>query len=700
MVRYYSSFILHFMPLTIRQYVHTLSRKDILAFIVVFLAYFLTAKLGLYIYFTFETSPALIWPPVGIALAAVFLGGYRMWVPIFLAQILSTISIGSMEYLPVLLVISIGFTLQAVAGLYFLRYFKFEPSMTTLRSAIVLVGAAFVVTMIEPTIATAWQYAFNSLGVSPLLNWMRGWAGGIFSVLIFTPFITTWLARTRHTYTRNDRTEILAAFSVLIGITYFLFATTYLQPLGISIIFFLPAVLIWIALRLRPHWLALAIFLTSTLGMACSILARPTASPLSLQLVSNEVYLGLVAAIFFIFAAIVEERRAAYKTLKENNMRLDAALEKLSAEDQAKSDFIAILAHELRNPLAPIVSAHEWLALQPQTPSALEALRSAKENTQMIGRLLEDLLDTARIARQKLTLRREHLLLQDIITKAVESSSSFLQSREHKLRISLPSEKVFLDADPVRLKQILINLLNNSGKYTEPGGRIELSADVERNHIVIQVKDTGMGIESDMLTAIFEPFNRVPRADIMSTGLGIGLSLTKRLVEMHGGTIWAESEGAGKGSTLTVRLPVAQEQPAVAPAQSIPYSAASGTGMRILIIDDNEDAAVGLKKLLSYHGHILEAAHTGRDGLHIAKHFMPDIVLLDIGLPDMDGYEVARQMKSAGIDSLVAITGYGQENDREKARDAGFVEHLVKPVGINDVITVLGALQKSPTGAL
>ena len=512
----------------------------------------------------------------------------------------------------------------------------------------------------------------------------RAWGAGVFSVLVFTPLIAMWyrgreLSRPK-SFTK--KVEIIAAFCLLLAENHFLFWTSYPQYFGISVIFFLPAVLIWFALRLHPRWLTLALVLTSFQGIAGSILAHPSVVALNEQLISDEVYIGLIAAIFLIFVAVVEERRAAYK-------QLEKAYQSTSAADSAKSEFIAILAHELRNPLAPIVSSLELLKLQPQTIESVEALESAETHTLMLRRLLDDLLDTVRLTKKKFNLQKEILSMQEVIALSLESARDFIRSRGHNLTVSVPDEPVMLNADPVRVRQMITNLLNNAAKYTNPGGKIELVLQREEDNAVIRVTDNGIGIEAEALPHLFDSFWQADSARERNSGLGIGLSLTKRLIEMHDGRIEVRSQGLGRGSTFSVYLPaLSGESPA--PVNRKVQKKGTVLSRRILVVDDNRAAADGMQKLLVHHGHHVETAYSGERALETSGSFAPDVILLDLGLPDIDGYEVARRIRSGGWGGvIVALTGYGQEGDRLQSGQAGFNHHLVKPVGAADILGLL-----------
>ena len=389
---------------------------------------------------------------------------------------------------------------------------------------------------------------------------------------------------------------------------------------------------------------------------------------------------------------------------KANAVAADNArlYEEVRESDRRKDEFLAMLAHELRNPLAPIRNALQILRMEGADPTTLGQVRDmAERQVQHLTRLVDDLLDVSRINSGKIRLRKEPVALSAVIGSAVETSRPLIESRRHELTVIYPPEAVRLDADPTRLAQVLTNLLNNAAKYTEEGGNIWLTAEKEGREVVVVVRDTGVGIPAAILPKVFDLFTQVDRSlDRSQGGLGIGLTLVRRLVEMHGGSVRAYSPGEGRGSEFVVRLPVLDEA-------CVPAAPEGGGGevspprRRILVVDDNVDAAESLAMLLRLQGQEVETAHDGQDSLERARAWRPSLILLDIGLPHMDGYEVARRLRrEVGLEgaTLVALTGYGQEDDRERAGRAGFDHHFVKPLDLAALHALLAAIPADGSG--
>jgi PAS domain S-box-containing protein len=379
----------------------------------------------------------------------------------------------------------------------------------------------------------------------------------------------------------------------------------------------------------------------------------------------------------------ITERKRVEEELQLRN-------EQLAEADRRKNEFLATLAHELRNPLAPIRNGLQILRLE-KDPAARERAREMMERQLgQLVRLVDDLVDMSRISQNKLKLRRERIALESVIENAVETARPLIESKGHVFTTSLPSAPVYLHADLTRLAQVFWNLLNNSAKYTNPGGRIDLVADRYGDMVAVSIRDSGIGIPPQSLPDVFRMFSQVHHdQDHLQEGLGIGLALVKGLVEMHGGSVEAHSGGIGAGSEFVVRLPLIQGNERQETAQTN-QTPAHSPSRRILVVDDNRDGAASLAMVLSLMGHETRTAHDGLEALELADRYRPELILLDIGMPKLNGYDACRRIREKSWGKavvIVAVTGWGQENDHRRSKEAGFDRHIVKPADI-------GALEK------
>jgi signal transduction histidine kinase len=390
------------------------------------------------------------------------------------------------------------------------------------------------------------------------------------------------------------------------------------------------------------------------------------------------------------------EQRVAERTaeLEQSTARLLELTTRLQEADQRKDEFLAFLAHELRNPLAPIVNAASIMRLKAGSDAELNWCREVIERqASHLTRLVDDLLDVSRITRGTINLRSEPVDLSAVVGAAVESCRPPIESRRHELSIHLPQKPVHVLGDPARLTQIVANLLNNAAKYQPDEGRIEITVDTADGQARITVKDEGFGIAPEMFPKIFDLFARVGRPQYRpDEGLGIGLALVKKLTELHGGRIDASSEGIDQGSEFTIRLPLLTETAKVPnPSQASGEERFSGSALRILVVDDNHDAAESLAKLLSLGGHKVTVAHDAERGLELALAERPELLFLDLGMPGTDGYELCRQVRASGLTGarVIALSGYGQSRDVQRSKAAGFDGHSVKPIGLPDLMRLL-----------
>ncbi|WP_219118013.1 PAS domain-containing hybrid sensor histidine kinase/response regulator [Janthinobacterium sp. UMAB-56] len=387
---------------------------------------------------------------------------------------------------------------------------------------------------------------------------------------------------------------------------------------------------------------------------------------------------------------------------KRSEQQLRQLADNLSEMDRRKTEFLATLAHELRNPLAPIRNGLQIMRLAADKPATVARVRDVMERqvNQMVH-LVNDLLDVARITRGQIELKLERTDLKTIIASAVETSMPLIEASHHQLQVALDAQALPLEADPTRLAQVLGNLLNNAAKYTPAGGHIALRAVRDGNEVLIEVKDSGVGIPAESIATVFDMFTQVGQnMGRAQGGLGIGLSLVRRLAELHGGSATASSPGAGLGSTFSVRLPLVAAERAAPAAPASQGGATSGPYFRVLVVDDNVDAADTLAAVLDMMGHATQVAHDGAQALAVAPQFLPDVIFLDIGLPGMNGYEVARALRRipAGANVvLVALTGWGAENDRSQSSAAGFDHHLTKPANLLAIGELLATLSTPTT---
>ena len=406
----------------------------------------------------------------------------------------------------------------------------------------------------------------------------------------------------------------------------------------------------------------------------------------------------------------VAERTAQLEVDLAERRRLENAL---MAADQRKDEFLAMLSHELRNPLAPIRNAVQIMGLKPLDDPHLRQCRDVIERqVEHLSRMVDDLLDVSRITRGRFKLKKKPVEVAAFVARAIETAKPLFDARGQRLHVSMPEERLIVDGDLTRLSQIVANLLNNAAKYTPDSGHISLQIETasrdggSAEEVLIRVKDNGTGIPPEMLPEVFDLFTQVDQAlDRTYDGLGIGLALVRKLVEMHGGSVDAHSDGVGHGSEFFVRLPCRIE---LVDVKGAPLSAGDAIETpvirrrRVLVVDDNEDSAETLALALQLEGCDVETAHGGQQALELAEGFLPEIVLLDIGMPEMDGYEVARSIRAQawGADMLlIAQTGWGQEEDRRRTREAGFDAHMTKPLDYPRLMSLMGQLPARPRSA-
>ena len=446
-------------------------------------------------------------------------------------------------------------------------------------------------------------------------------------------------------------------------------------------------------LHTQPTWSAIPTIIIS--AESTNIDALSEELPIGATLVERPIRIKTLASI----ARIALHARRNQYMVRDLLHERETLVELLRHEAKMKNEFLATLAHELRNPLAPIRTGLQIMRLSPAGKPTLQTVEMMDRQVCHLVRLIDDLLDISRITRGKLELRRHKVPLTLLLSNAVESSKPLIEAGKHTLTISAPDEVITLDVDPVRLAQVISNLLNNAAKYTPHGGAIALTARRKNNTVQIEVQDNGIGLTPQMLTKVFDMFSQVdPSIARSQGGLGIGLTLARRLTEMHNGTLEATSPGPGKGSTFTITLPYEERTKTESGAVTVERDknhTFRGKSHRVLVVDDQVDIAQSLQELLSLLGQDTHSAYNGPEALRAAKDFKPEVIFLDIGLPGMTGYEVARQLRAheeTPKPKLIAVTGWGDEHNISLAREAGFDRHLTKPVDPLEIERILQAL--------
>lgn len=643
---------------------------------------------------------AFIWPPTGLAIAAVYLLGYRIAPAIIFGALLVNYLTGAPFF--VALTIGAGNAIEAIVAVWLLHSLRFSPLFNRMVDSFIFIAVALSATIVSATIGV------SALTLSPLLElqdvpltWLAWWIGDVLGALIVAPFLLRWFRRPSRIIsdTRTQFLESVAFLAALIIASVFIFWDP-LPQLRDAPAYLLFVPLTWGALRVGPRMVTIGIATLAAIAAVGTFSGTGPFAPVAsvADLFGLQLFLATVAFIFLLFVAAVEERKEGSRRLEARVVSLREDVETISESDRAKNDFIATLSHELRNPLAPILSSLEIMRTKGggDTTALVE---TAYENVLRMTRLLDDLLDVARISRKKFSLQMSDTQLKNILTHAASMARPLIEKRHHTLVIEEPIADVQLHADPLRIEQVLVNLLNNAAKYTPDGGTIKVAVRTDRDFAEIRIRDNGIGIPRDELQRIFEPFRQAGNRADSDSGLGIGLSLAKRLVELHGGTIKAESAGPGRGSEFIVRIPIANvvillpEAQGKAATPSAPTPRSRKEIRSVLVVDDNEAAAHAIAKLLNHSGHDAKVAHDGAGALATLASFRPDIILLDIGLPDRSGYDLARTIRDY-LDPqpyIVALTGYGQEEDKLRALEAGCDAHLTKPVSIADLEKVLAA---------
>jgi signal transduction histidine kinase/CheY-like chemotaxis protein len=660
------------------------SAQAILLNAALLIVYFIAGKFGLAFFALIHPNASAVWLPTGIALAALLLGGLRLVPAVFVGAFLVNVTTAGSVWSS--LGVALGNTLEGVLAATLVEHFAGGRRAFASPAGIVkfMLLGAFLSTTVSATIGLA-SLALGGYTepASAREIWLTWWLGDAAGAVIVTPLIVCWWQdRSWSRVGRRAGEAILLLAAVgIVGAATFFHPRLSEYPLA----FLCLAPLVWGALRFGPREIATAV------GVLAVVATSATATQLGpfAMLTRNESLLVLQSFLILIsmtalpMSALTVDRRAVLARERTARAEADAAL-------RAKDEFLAILSHELRNPLAAISSAAAVLDTGTQSrESAAGLVASIRRQSQHLARLIDDLLDIGRMTANKLLLRREPLDLAQIVRRCVDGlvATRGLQAG----RVELALEAAWMDADPVRVTQIVENLIGNALKHTPAGKRVCVTVRDIGAVAELRVEDEGFGIRPELLPRVFEPFTQGQQGlDRSAGGLGLGLTLVRRLTELHGGTVEAHSGGIDRGSRFILRFPSRKAPIGAAPPASTP--AAPARPRRLLVVEDNVDARRTLRALLEALGHEVDEAGDGEAGIAAALERRPHLVFVDIGLPRVDGYEVARRLRAAGLEGrLVALTGYGRDDDVERAREAGFDEHLLKPASLEQLRAAIEA---------
>jgi signal transduction histidine kinase len=499
---------------------------------------------------------AALYPEAAVAVAGLFFGGLRLWPFVVMGSILSGVILGIP--LPQLLTMATTDVFQAIAGAWLLRTVHIDPLFRKNSDMYSFILTVLCIALFSPTVSTL---TYTLLGLSHgLAQWGHEYIGSIFTLLIITPFLLRWCAKLSFRRSLHEAIEVVAIFGLLLAICTACFVLGNSNVLGINLLYLTPFPLLWIALRLRPRFITLALLILSVFAM-WGVFVATSPNLLSGHIYGTETLLITISIIFLTIVSLEEDRRLNTNLMRSQLSTLENAVARISSESQAKNDFIAILAHELRNPLAPVVSAIDYLKLgKERSAEEMEMLDMMEYMMQTVRRLLDDLLDVSRISEGKLTIKKERVELGPIIKRSILSVSHAIKERHQNITFNDSPQKIFILGDSVRLEQIFSNLLTNASKYSDPGDPITITFKKSETMAEIMVKDRGVGIPPESIENIFIPFHQVGSGKRTQKGLGIGLALVENFVKIHGGTVVAASEGQGKGSTFTIRLPLLKDK--------------------------------------------------------------------------------------------------------------------------------------------
>jgi len=645
------------------------------------LIYFVAGKLALNLAFLYK-SASPVWPPAGIALAALLVLGFRVWPAIFVGAFFVNLTTVGNSFTS--LGIASGNTLEAICGAWLVTRFAggarvFDRPQDVFKFAL----AALISTTVSPT------FGVGSLAVGSFAQssnywpiWLTWWLGDASGDLVIAPLLLLWSVRaTQRKWNRKQALEVSVLLLLLVVLAETVFGGWFpISAHNYPISFICGPIVIWTAFRFTPRETATGIFVLSAIaiwgtlhGFGPFILQSENQSLLMLQAWTAALTITAMA-----IAAAIAERNRAQASIEQQKDAVEAA-------NRTKDNFLAMLSHELRTPLTPVMAALDVLEVDgARSPEAKNSLSMIRRNVELESQLIDDLLDLTRIAKDKLQLRFGPLDAHEVVNNVVEICRPEAQARNLTLHLNLRSGAHHVSGDAAKFQQIVWNLLKNAIKFTADNGEITISSsNPETQLIAIAVHDTGIGIEPEIMNRIFDPFEQGERAfQRRYGGLGLGLAISKSLAQAHGGTLIARSEGRDRGSTFVFTMKTVPPPPRIVKLTS---PVTESRPLRILLVDDHQDTCVALERLLIRRGHLVAAAHNVRSAMEAAAGNSFDLLISDIALPDGTGTELMTYLRAISRIPGIAISGFGMNGDVEKSLEAGFTEHLVKPVKMENL---------------
>jgi signal transduction histidine kinase len=639
--------------------------------------YFIAGKFGLMLA-SLHASASPVWPPAGIALGALLVLGYRAWPAIFVGAFL--VNVTTAGNVATSLAIASGNTLEALCGAWLVNRFAggktvFDRPQGVFKFALAavfstIIGPAFGVT----SLALAGFADWANYGAI----WLTWWLGDTTGDLLTAPLIILWSIASKRRWNTKEAVEVGILLLLLVVLSEAVFGGWLtISARNYPIAFICGPIVIWTAFRFTQRETATGIFILSAIaiwgtlhGFGPFVTETENQSLLALQS-----WTAVLTITAMALSAGMAERRRAEEALQQQKAIVEAA-------DRTKDHFLAMLSHELRTPLTPVISALESLETEPgQTEDSKAALAMVRRNIELETQLIDDLLDFTRIAKDKLQLRFTPVDAHLAISNVVEICRAEADSRRLRMHLNLRANTRYIAADSAKFQQIIWNLLKNAIKFTPETGEIAISSSNPSPAVLtISVRDTGIGMESEVIQRIFDPFEQGNRSfERRFGGLGLGLAISKSLAQAHGGTLTAQSEGRDRGSTFVLSMQTTSPAKGLgSPARESDET--SRQGLRILLVDDHQDTCAALEKLLVRRGHLVAATHNVRSAMEAAARNRFDLLISDIALPDGSGIELMRQLQAISKMPGIAISGFGNNGDIEKSLEAGFCEHLIKPV--------------------